>query len=289
VTLIASALYYKSHSGPIHLVTDSAGQAYFKRLQLLPLYDMVINLVVPEDINPKIFWAAGKIYANAQLDTPFVSVDMDAILWQPIHRVIGDVSAVALHTEPSEWSAYKKTWKDLPGPWLEVDLSKVTPVNAGVVAFLDNSFRDEYVQSAIRFMKAHTAKNAPINTLVWDGPSYIDEMVFAEQMMLGIVAQKSGHTIRTIGSYDRFTDHMVPNKKVSHLWNSKRHYKKYPKAREAFMQQMISTILRDFPAARKYIAACGIADVAIMDPNSGTIRYGHMNEPILPGEEREYL
>ena len=83
ISLIASVLYYRSHSGPMYLVADKRGIDYLNSLRLTALYDKVIELKTVDGINHKVFWAAGKIFAHRQMPCPSVSVDIDAIIWKP--------------------------------------------------------------------------------------------------------------------------------------------------------------------------------------------------------------
>lgn len=290
VSLIASALYYRSHSGPIYLVTDRRGIDYLSSLKLTALYDKVIELQVDPAINPKIFWAAGKIYAHKAISAPCVSVDMDAILWQPIHHVLRPHAAVALHTEPTDWPPYSRKWSEIDGPWSSVDPKMVEPVNTGVLAFLDEKFKEQYISASISFMTQFSQSNQHSNRVSWThGPSYVDEMVYAEQMMLSLMAKKLGVSVGAVSSYDRFSDHMVENRKVTHLWNSKRGYRDHSRAREAFLHDMIEMLLRDFPESRKFISSSGVATMAVRDSNTGAVRYSKPGEWVLPGEEVEYL
>lgn len=289
ITLIASVLYYKSHSGPMYLVTDRRGLDYLNSLKLTSLYDKIIELHVNKDINPKIFWAAGKIYAHSVVTTPSISIDMDAIIWQPIHKTVKPCDAVALHVEPSDWPPYTKKWDDIQGPWSVVDSRAVEPVNTGVLALLADPLKYQYIEAAESFMVNFSRSNQQGHKAEFShGPSYVDEMVFAEQMMLSLIAKKLGARIRSISSYDRFSDHMVENRKVTHLWNSKRGYRSHSRAREAYVHDMIDRLLKDFPESRKFIASSHIATMAVRDSNTGAIRYSKPGEWILPGEEVEY-
>ena len=290
ISLIASALYYRSHSGPIYLVTDRRGIDYLNDLRLTALYDKVIELQVDPAINPKIFWAAGKICAHKVVPAPCVSIDMDAIIWQPVHHTFKSHVAVALHTEPTDWPPYNRRWSEIQGPWSSVDPKTVEPVNTGVLALLDEPFKNQYISASMSFMVQFSQSSQNSNRVSWTHvPSDVDEMVFAEQMMLSLMAKKMGVSIGTISAYDRFSDHMVENRKVTHLWNSKRGYKDHSRARDAFLNEMIEMLLRDFPQARKFIASSGVATMAVRDSNTGAIRYSKPGEWVLPGEEVEYL
>lgn len=290
VSLIASVLYYKAHSGPMYLVSDRKGIDYLNSLRLTALYDKVIELEVDKTINPKIFWAAGKIFAHAQMPCPSVSVDMDAIVWKPVYRVANSSVAVGLHTEPTDWPPYKNRWPSIVGPWSDVNPQGVEPINTGLLAFLDADFKKQYIDSCMSFMRDFSSSKISSQKVDWThGPSYVDEMVFAEQMILPLIAKKMRRSIKTVTSYDRFSDHMSENSKVTHLWNSKRGYRDHSRAREAFVHDMIDMLLHDFPDVRKFIASSGVATMAVRDSNTGAVRYSKQGEWVLPGEEIEHL
>lgn len=290
ISLIASVLYYKSHSGPMYLVADRRGIEYLNSLRLTALYDKVVEMKVDTSINPKVFWAAGKIFAHAQMPCPSVSVDMDAIVWKPVYKTLDASAAVALHTEPSDWTPYTNKWPSIMGPWSDIDTNQVSPVNTGILAFLNDKFKEDYTQACFSFMRDFSNSKLSSQKVDWThSPSYIDEMVFAEQMILALMAKKTGKKIKTVTSYDRFSDHMAENSMVTHLWNSKRGYRDHSRARDAFIHDMIDMLLHDFPDSRKFIASSGVATMAVRDSNTGVVRYSKQGEWVLPGEEIEHL
>ena len=290
VSLIASVFYYKAHSGPMYLVADRRGIDYLTSIRLIALYDKVIELEVDNKINPSIFWAAGKIFSHAQMPCPSVSVDMDAIVWKPVYHVANSSVAVGLHTEPNDWPTYRNKWPSIVGPWSNVNPKGVEPINTCIIAFLDSDFKKQYIDSCLLFMRSLSSLNISSQKINWiHGPSYVDEMVFAEQMILPLIAKKMNRLITTVTSYNRFNDHISENSKVTHLWNSKRSYRDHFRAREAFIHDMIDMLIHAFPKSRKFIASSGIATIAIRDSNTGAIRYSKKGECVLPGEEIEYL
>jgi hypothetical protein len=166
----------------------------------------------------------------------------------------------------------------------------VEPINTGLLAFLDADFKKQYVDSCMSFMRDFSSSKISSQKVDWThGPSYVDEMVFAEQMILPLIAKKMRRSIKTVTSYDRFSDHMSENSKVTHLWNSKRGYRDHSRAREAFIHGMIDMLLHDFPDVRKFIASSGVATMAVRDSNTGAVRYSKQGEWVLPGEEIEHL
>lgn len=291
--LIAGALYYKHHSGPMHLVTDQRGYEYLSGLKVLSLYDEIHELKVPNTINPKVFWAAGKIFAHRTMPCPSVSIDMDAVLWKPLPRFTLD-SATALHTEPKDWPHYATYRPDFEGHWDSPSGADVVPVNTGILAFRNESLKTQYIDMSIAFMEEHShRKMSSVHTTGQIGSGYLGgpcfvEMVFAEQTMLSIAAGHK-HGVGTIVEYDRFIDHVADNPIAMHLWNSKRGYGQHDKARDIFVHNMIGIIMRDFPRAKRIIRGSGLANFRVRDGNLGSVRYSKIGDWTLPGEEQESL
>jgi hypothetical protein len=291
--LIAGALYYKQHSGPMHLITDQRGYEYLSRLKILSLYDSIRELKVPRTINPKIFWAAGKIFAHRMMPCPSTSIDMDAVLWRPMPLFTLD-SAIALHTEPKDWPHYATYRPEFNGPWDCANDEDVVPVNTGVLSFRNEALKTRYINMAVEFMEEHSRRNtASVHSTGQIGSGYVGgqcfvEMVYAEQTMLSVAAGRQ-HGIGTIVEYDRFIDHVIDNPIAMHLWNSKRGYLLHEKARETFVQNMISIVARDFPRAKRIIRGSGLAEFKVRDGNLGSVRYSKVGDWTLPGEEQESL
>ena len=64
LTWIASALEIRTHS-PMHLLTDSDGEAFFRNTGLAWIYDEISTALddIPEDIDPAVFWDGAKMFA----------------------------------------------------------------------------------------------------------------------------------------------------------------------------------------------------------------------------------
>ena len=77
-----------SDTNPLSFVVSMAFEKLpelnsFKGLGLIDIWDGIEN-VIPDDlegINPKMFWAAGKLFALREISAPLAMIDLDFILW----------------------------------------------------------------------------------------------------------------------------------------------------------------------------------------------------------------
>lgn len=287
LTLIISAVSYKKNNGPIHLYTDSRGYEWFNRKGLLFLYDdvhVILDSINP-NINPEVFWAAGKVFAYSRCPAPCVSVDMDAIIWQklPIYRD----DAVALHPEPTNWGGYRnsdkfKLWGFEDWDW------NTTAANVGVLIFNDQRLKDFYTDKSLEFMARYSNRgdfNLPYTGLF--GPNvttYVDEMIFAEQRLLMMSASKLDRTVGFIAGFDMEMEHVQTNPVVSHLWNSKRGYKVHQRAKETYCNYLLNHALTHYPEVFERLAKLKICACIVRDANVPVVRFSQAGEWALPGE-----
>lgn len=79
---ILSVGYWKKFNGPTKLYTDSVGYEYYKKLNMLSLWDEidVDTLTNYNWVDGGQFWTSGKSYCIGIQDTPFVFLDLDFIV-----------------------------------------------------------------------------------------------------------------------------------------------------------------------------------------------------------------
>lgn len=291
LTLIVSALVYRRYNGPMHLYTDVRGFAYICRNGLTSLYDHIHTCLdeIPKEINPKIFWAGGKIFAYQRCQTPAISIDLDAIIWKKLPNLNQD--AVALHPEPVSWGAYINTErfaKDYNFPRNEWNW-RIPAGNVGVLLFNDDKLKDFYTKTAIDFMLEASKRGRPnpaYSGLFGSGvETYIDEMVFAEQRLLTMCADKIYRQVDFFTDFDTNKDHIEPNGLITHLWNSKRGYKVHARARETYCNFLLNYIAQNHPEALKKLKNLEIFDCIIQDANVPVYRFSPKGDWTIPGEK----
>ena len=94
-----SALNWRSFGDKINLVTDKKGKEYVDKIGISDIWNSVQDLIPDnlEGINPKMFWAAGKLFALREVPSPVAMIDTDFILWErpdfPENRIVAAHSA----------------------------------------------------------------------------------------------------------------------------------------------------------------------------------------------------
>ena len=72
LTAILSTLEWKRHSGPVRMMTDTAGAAFFHKIGLSPFWDETETALdrLADTIDPEAFWAAGKLRRISNIRFP---------------------------------------------------------------------------------------------------------------------------------------------------------------------------------------------------------------------------
>lgn len=291
LTLIVSALKYRETNGPIHLYTDNRGYDYFLKHGLTQLYNeihVILDEAVSPFIEPRVFWAAGKLAAYKHCAAPCVSIDLDAIIWKKLPFYKDDV--VPLHPEPLNWEGYRSNAVFEKFGFSKEHWNWETPAaNMGICVFNDQYLKSVYADKALNFMFDYSLSGeirAPYRGLMGPGVlTYIDEMIFAEQRLLAMTADRLSRTLGFIIGFNEADDHIQLNPLVSHVWNSKRGYKVHGRARETYCTFLLNLLLREHPYVFwKILPKLGLLHSVVRDANVPAIRYSQHGEWALPGE-----
>lgn len=239
LTLMLSALKWRENCGEIVMVTDSAGREYFERAGLGSLWSEDIDAsldLIPPDIDPLRFWAAGKLEALRRVSAPCVMLDTDLIVWEDLGGRLGDC-AVAAHFEPVGGEVYPD-----PGSVFTLDPDYAFPqewdfgldaVNTAFLYIPDDGLRLYYTDEAFRFMRALREESG--------GPTVT--MCFAEQRLFPMCAAAKGVGLRTlIDPAEAYTQSLV-----THLWGAKRAFEGSPERRVEYCLGCAMRILKDHP------------------------------------------
>lgn len=252
---LLSALELRRHS-QLRLVTDSRGLRFVRGAGLEWVYSGGISTAlddIPPEIDPQLFWSAGKIFALRDLEPPCTWVDLDLVLHHPL---AGNGPVTALHWEDRNW------------PWYQPDEAAfamhgfssshwnwtVDPVNTGILRLADPGLHGLFSSEAIAFMIRYSrfrqeAAGSPDPT-----PLHSDPTVFAEQRLLPMCAARLGKRIEVL------TDCGVPglslprNPHCLHLWGTKAAYRACPEARVALVNHLRADLLDRFPEAKGTLA-----------------------------------
>jgi hypothetical protein len=251
LTMILSALMWRKNNGPITLYGDDRAIDFVCKKGFDQVYDGGIEQInVPDEINPKVFWAAGKLFALRQAQMPQVMVDLDLIIWKNIEDYVRDSDICAIHREGLMPDIYpgkdffnmKPEYKFNPGwDWNEF------PVNTCMLYLRDEQFKKYYVDSAIDFMEncVETEEN-------------LCHMVFAEQRLLAMCGRLKG---QRISSFFPLAVQIENQDIFTHLWGYKNILKFNFDKRVEFNEKLCSRIERDFPEMKETIAGLNVARI----------------------------
>ena len=183
LTTALSALFWERCGGTISMLCDSRAAGYYCNYGLDGLWDGGIQTVldeIPREIDPNIFWAAGKLFALRAHGAPCIMLDTDFIVWKPIEHLLDGVSLAAIHREDIMPDVYPNA--DALSAAKGFDFSKldwsVNPANTALSYFGNQEFLTYYTDCAISFMRTCVSADNPLTY-----------MVFAEQRLLAMLAK----------------------------------------------------------------------------------------------------
>ena len=247
LTAILSALEWQKHNGEVRMITDSEGAEYFKKNGMDVFWNRIdVSLDgLKGNIDPFLFWAAGKLYALKTMPAPCVMLDTDLIIWKNTDWVSG-FDVVAAHYEELYEDVYpdKSIFKLKPGYSFpkEWDFS-VDAANTAYLYIKDAYFKDYYVNSAIEFF----------NNVEIDGLNPVTAMCFAEQRVLPMCAAAWG---KSIGYLLELDEDAEEQETVTHIWGFKQLLDDMPEARHGFCMRLVNRIMTEFPERREDLARC---------------------------------
>jgi hypothetical protein len=168
LSVIQAAKFYNN----VHLYTDNLGKKILSDILQLPFTMVDTCLEDIEDVNEN-YWAYGKIVAYSKQKEPFINIDGDVLLWQPLPQELEtaeiacqdleDSSLVPLHYIPPIKLA-EEHLIHLPSAWIrdKAHRSSRIPVHVGIVGGTDIALFQEYRKQVDEFL-FH-----PFNREGWD-------------------------------------------------------------------------------------------------------------------------
>lgn len=232
LTARLSALLWRKYNGPVYLMTDDEGAAYFRERKLDTAYNGILPILDGRNfgISPKKFWAAGKIQALTKMKAPCILLDMDMIVWRPLD--LKGCSLAVTHSEHiirqfyPELSFFKMSRAyEFPKEWDE----NAEPLNTSLLYIKEDWFREYYTDESIRFMQYE--RETPD-----DG---VRCMVFAEQRILGMCAEAKGIMPRLFLNYE---DPLEKQSLMTHVWSAKRILQKSNDLAEKYQELAVEKI-----------------------------------------------
>jgi len=244
LTLLLSAAVYERYNGPSAMYADEAAGEYLKKRGLGDYFSRgILKMEVPSGIDPKIFWAAGKLAALKAEEQPSVMIDTDLIIWEPLEARLKNVRAAVIHREELNPEIYPRPESfglreeyHFPPSW---DFS-VLPANTAMLFLRDPDFKEYYVEEAFRFMRSclPTQDN-------------LCPMVFAEQRILPMCACARNVYIKAF--CDRI-EQLREQKTFTHIWGHKNVFKYNMDERRAFCRRIMARLRSEYPSRYRYTA-----------------------------------
>ncbi len=235
LTTILSALKWREKNGPITMITDSAGQEFYKNAGITKIWDGVENLLDDVDVNPDVFWAAGKIFALSRQEAPIAMIDTDFIVWEKIDPdELSDVTVI--HFEDLYPDVYPpKSYFHMKDYSFAADFDwNLKACNTAFCIIKNNKLLKYYTEQSIEFMRHTDEKN--------DRLKY---MVFAEQRLLPMCAKKLGMSAGSFSDLDSlFSDKET---RFTHTWGMKQQIRDNDALRYDFCRRCINRIIHEYP------------------------------------------
>lgn len=245
LTTVLSALKWREHNGKITMFTDSIGYEYYKKNNLLFLWDGNINTILDDmpEINSNMFWAGGKLFALSKCAAPVAMIDTDFIVWAPlafnnfpeltvIHSedLYSDVYPGKEHFRMKKNYTFDKEWD-----W------SLRALNTAFAVFKNDELIKYYTDCAFDFML-----NAE------DTDDNLTYMVFAEQRLLPMCAKKTGAKVMELSNLESlFKD---GERYFTHIWGMKQQMRENGALRYDFCMRCANRIKREFPDAAKILS-----------------------------------
>lgn len=236
--LMLSVSSFERHNGPVSMYADDAAASFLESEKIDDIFSRGIKILkVPEDIDPKVYWAAGKLYALKAENLPSVMIDTDLIIWKDLSRTLEDTEIAVIHREelnpaiyPDPFSFEMKDGYAFPK---NADFS-VKPANTAMLYIKDPVFRDHYCEEALKFMRMSMPTEDTLN-----------HMVFAEQRLLAVCAAEKN---KTIFSFCEDPMNLREQKTFTHFWGHKNLYKFNAGERTSGCRRMLSRLRNEYPS-----------------------------------------
>lgn len=235
LTTILSALMWRKKNGSITMVTDTVGAEYYKKIGIDCIWDGIEVILDDVDVNPDVFWAAGKLFALSARSAPVAMIDTDFIVWETLDfDALSDVTVI--HFEdlypdvypPKEYFNMKNYTFDDRLDW------SVRACNTAFCVIKNDGLLKLYTSMAADFMRAADEES--------DRLKY---MVFAEQRLLTMCAKLSG---AEVGAFSNLGDLFSENeRRFTHTWGMKQQMRDNPALRYDFCKRCINRIVHEYP------------------------------------------
>lgn len=229
-TAVLSALEWRAHNGKIFMVCDSPTADFLYSSKLDTAWDKIITSLdnIPSSINPQNYWAAGKIFALSQFDTPIAGIDTDFIVWKKL-RLTQPLYVIHKENISPECYPALPAFREF-SDWLDFS---VKASNTAFFCINNSDFLKLYTNTAIDFMKYYQPAEP-----------FLPSMLFAEQRLFSMCAARLRLSITELSSLNALFS--KENGTFTHLWGYKEQLRKNPELNNIYISQCLKRISSDF-------------------------------------------
>lgn len=253
---LLSVISWKKFHGKIHLYTNEAYLQDLEEWGIDKYYDKIDTTKlkeIPEDIEIKDFWAWGKLHIAKDLKPPYVILDNDLWLNEPLKLPIEN-AFTGYHYESFDPSIESGQYPDfdfmLPKKYLGLWKKWILPVNMALCFVNSKHLQSEWLKVAEDIAKHKSEEKFGSSA----------KMCFVEQRLLPMIAYEMGFKYGTFvepiynthfshlqngmewtpnyKQWDEFTIHEFS--KIKHVWGLK-HNMENENIRKAIIFQIIQT------------------------------------------------
>ncbi|MBE6048330.1 MAG: hypothetical protein E7213_08035 [Clostridium sp.] len=257
LTTMLSALEWQKNNGNIKMVTDEIGADFYRKIGIDSIWNLGIDdtlgKAMNKDINPTIFWAAGKIAALKKQQSPCIMMDTDFIVWKSLYNKL-NCSLAAIHREElSDVYPGKSAFKTKDNFNLDAKFDwTVKPFNTAFVYINDDEFLKFYTENSMKFMK----------NLI-DSDDNLINMVFAEQRMFSMCAEKLNLEVKELMPLSELSKNRQDY--FTHVWGLKDVMRRDKVKRKEFCKRCVNRLITDFPEYERNIAQVDVLKLYYKD------------------------
>ena len=192
---ILSSNQLRKQYDQVCLVTDQQGYKILVERLSLPYTEVDICLDTLNGYNSNL-WALAKIKAYSIQEEPFVHVDGDVFVWEPIETSLKDKELIVQNREVTSdyyrkmWNAIRPALKEIPSFMMSFDQNKSNAAfNMGIFGGNDIEFIKEYCKESFCFVDNNIYE---VNTL-----EDINFNIFFEQVLFHEIATEKHKKVAT--------------------------------------------------------------------------------------------
>ncbi len=211
---------------------------------IFPLLDRI-----PDDINARAFWAAGKLYAAAAMKSPCVMLDTDLICWKNLDALLADRTPPP-STARTSCRPFTPAKARFPARAALISMNSTGRYRRSTprcAAFGSDEFRRYYTDTAIRFMRSTPQADDTLTHGVRRAAS------------LAMRRKKKGSASGRFPTCPRCSAAVRAD--ISHIWGFKRRCAKKSGALRGFCRRCAARLSRDFPGEAEKIARVPVLGV----------------------------